>query len=170
MEKLAKLADALSGLAALVAGAMLFLMVGHTILEMVLRSFFATSTFVLDEFVGYEVAALTALGLGHALRTGGLIRVSLLTRILSPLQHRRLELLVIMLTLAVCAFMCRYQILAIETAITRGTRSNTLAGTPLWAPMSVFLAGIVIFMIQLVAYALRLIAGGRIVGAGVEGD
>jgi TRAP-type C4-dicarboxylate transport system permease small subunit len=168
MKKIARFADGLSGLSAILAGLMLLLMVSHIILEMVLRTFFNRSTFVLDEFVGYEVAGLTALGLGHALRTGGLIRVSLLTRVLSDWQHRALELAVIVLTLAVCAFFCRYQYLAIDTSFARGTRSNTLAGTPLWLPMSVFLVGIIVFMIQLVAYALSVISGGEILGSNEE--
>ena len=159
MSKLGRLADLISSIAALLAGAMLILMVAHTILETVLRTVFSTSTFVLSEFVGYEVAILTALGLGHALNTGGLIRVNLLSRAIGLTAQRLLEFVVVVLTLAVCAYLFRYQLLAIETAFERGTRSNTIAATPLWIPMSVYLAGIGVFMLQLVAYFLRLLSG-----------
>ncbi|MEX0409590.1 TRAP transporter small permease [Aquibium sp. LZ166] len=161
MTALDRAASILSAFAALIAGTMLVAMVGHTILEMVLRAFFNTSTFVLDEFVGYEVAALTMLGLGHALNTGGLIRVNLLTRLLGTTAQRRVELAVVILVFALCLYLSRYHLLAIEAAYARGTRSNTLAQTPLWLPLAVFVAGLVIFMIQLLAYALRLLGGGN---------
>ncbi len=88
MATIQRSASVMSAIAALLAGVLLVAMVGHTVLEMVLRAFFYTSTFVLDEFVGYEVAALTMLGLGHALNTGSLIRVNLLTRLLPPRGQR----------------------------------------------------------------------------------
>lgn len=155
-------ASLLSAGGALLSGLLLVSMVAHTILEMVLRAAFSTSTFVLDEFVGYQVAALTMLGLGHALHTGGLIRVSLLDRILPGALRRALELVSVAAVLALCVYLLRYYGLAIETAWIRGTRSNTVAATPLWIPMAVFAAGLVIFMIQLAAYGLRVLTGDTI--------
>lgn len=169
MGMLDRLTGLLSRLAALVAGLLLMLMVGHTLLEMTLRAFFGTSTFVLDEFVGYEVAALTMLGLGHALNSGGIIRVNLVTQLAGPRQQRWLELAVVVLTFALCVFLCRYYGLAIETAFLRGTRSNTLAATPQWIPMTVFLVGVLVFMLQLAAYAARIVSGGRLIDTRDEG-
>mgnify|MGYP001170131485 FL=1 len=160
MATIQRSASVMSAIAALLAGVLLVAMVGHTVLEMVLRAFFYTSTFVLDEFVGYEVAALTMLGLGHALNTGSLIRVNLLTRLLPPRGQRWMELASVAIALILCAYLCRYHLLAIETAYVRGARSNTLAATPLWMPMAVFVAGLGVFMIQLLAYGLRLLGGG----------
>jgi len=163
MASIQRSASVVSAVAALLAGLLLVAMVGHTVLEMVLRAFFNTSTFVLDEFVGYEVAALTMLGLGHALNTGSLIRVNLLTRLLPPRGQRWMELASVTIVLLLCVFLCRYHLLAIETAYARDARSNTLAATPLWIPMTVFVAGQGIFMIQLVAYGLRLLGRGDLI-------
>ena len=153
----------LSTLAAGIAGLLLLSMVGHTVLEMVLRSFFDTSTFVLDEFVGYEVAALAFLGLGYSLERGALLRVNLLPRALRGRVRRVVELVVIALTVAIMLYMARYYWFAIETAWNRNTTSNTIAATPLWLPMSVMLAGMIVFVIQLLAYAIRLLAGEDVV-------
>lgn len=155
--------------AALLAGLLLAVMVAHTILEMGLRYFLGTSTFVLDEFVGYQVAAVTMLGLGHALNRGGLIRVSLVTRLLPQRAQRALELIAVVLVVLLSAFIAHYYVLAIWTAFSRGTRSNTFAETPLWVPMSVFLAGLIVFTIQLLAYALRLVGGGSLITDRTEG-
>src|SRR5918998_1276648 len=70
--------SALSRIAATLAAVILVAMVCHILLEIVLRTFFGLSTFSTDEFVGYGIAAVTYLGLGHALRTGALIRVDML--------------------------------------------------------------------------------------------
>lgn len=153
------LASVLSTVAAGLAGLLLLSMVGHTVLEMVLRSFFDRSTFVLDEFVGYQVAALAFLGLGYALERGALLRVALLQRALGHRVRRGVELAVVLVTLAMMVFMGYYYFLALETAIARGTTSNTVAATPLWIPMSVLFAGMVVFCVQLLAYAIRILSG-----------
>ena len=63
----ARLTSRLSDVAAHFAMLAIVLMAGHILLEIILRAFWSTSTFVMDEFVGYEVAAMTFLGLGAAL-------------------------------------------------------------------------------------------------------
>ena len=49
----------ISRVAAALSCVMLVGMVAHILYEIVLRVFFSSSTYVLDEFVGYEVAACT---------------------------------------------------------------------------------------------------------------
>lgn len=154
---------ALSVVAATFAGVLLLLMVGHTVLEMTLRTFFDRSTYVLDEFVGYAVAALTMLGLGYALNTGGILRVNLMTRKLPAGVLRWLELANVLMVLALMGVLIRFQYAAVATAFRRGTLSGTLSNTPTWIPMAVFLAGITLFALQLVAYAIRLVRTGEII-------
>ncbi len=48
----------ISRYAAYASAAILCYMVGHILLEIVLRTFFSTSTFMLDEMIGHGVAAL----------------------------------------------------------------------------------------------------------------
>ena len=44
----------------------------HVLLEIVCTSIIGTSTYVLDEFVGYAIATTTFLGLGYSLEEMGL--------------------------------------------------------------------------------------------------
>ena len=81
-----------SRLAAQLSAVLLVAMVCHIIVEIVLRSFFATSTFVLDEVVGYGVAAMTFLSLGYALEQGAMIRVNVLITRVGGMPRRALEL------------------------------------------------------------------------------
>jgi hypothetical protein len=81
----------ISRMAAAVACLTLLYMVGHILYEIVLRYAFASSTFVLDEFVGYAVAATTFMALGYSLEHGSLIRVNLVIGRTSGRARRALE-------------------------------------------------------------------------------
>jgi len=73
-----RLAARLATLGAAVAAVFLVLMILHILLEVTIRSAFSISTYALDEYVGYGVAAINFLAAGYALQEGALIRVNLL--------------------------------------------------------------------------------------------
>lgn len=140
------------------SAAILILMVVHILFEIVLRSFFASSTFVLDEFVGYGVAAMTFLALGYALEDGALIRVQiLLTRSPRPVR-RGLEILCSALTLGMSLFLIAYFWKSVSRNWSRGAVSQSIAEVPLWIPEGLVLLGLVLFTLQLSARLLRLLA------------
>jgi len=142
--------------AAVLSAALLVLMVLHVLLEIVLRSFFASSTFVLDEFVGYGVAAMTFLTLGYALETGSLIRVQLLlTRSPRPVRSG-LEMLGAGLTLALSLFLIAYFWKSVSRNWSRGAVSQSIAEVPLWLPEGLVLLGMALFALQLLAHLVRL--------------
>lgn len=78
-----RLAGLLSRIAEGLACFSVLFMLMHILLEILLRSFFASSTFVLDEFVGYAMVALTFLGLGPTYRRHGHLRVMILLNFLN---------------------------------------------------------------------------------------
>ena len=61
MERLIRAVEGLSRAAGVVSAVLLIGMVLHILLEIVLRAFFSSSTFVLDEFVGYGSQSVIAL-------------------------------------------------------------------------------------------------------------
>jgi TRAP-type C4-dicarboxylate transport system permease small subunit len=143
--------------AAVVSAALLVLMVLHILLEIVLRSFFASSTFVLDEFVGYGVAAMTFLSLGYALEEGALIRVQLLLTRSPPPARRGLEIVGAGLTLAVSLFLNAHFWSSVSRNWSRGAVSQSIAEVPLWIPEGLVLLGLTLFALQLLAHFLRLL-------------
>jgi TRAP-type C4-dicarboxylate transport system permease small subunit len=143
--------------AAVVSAALLVVMVLHVLLEIVLRSFFASSTFVLDEFVGYGVAAMTFLTLGYALEEGSLIRVQLLLNRSPPPARRGLEILCAVLTLALSLFLIGHFWKSVSRNWSRGAVSQSIAEVPLWLPEGLVLLGIALFALQLFAHLLRLL-------------
>ncbi|MEZ5738236.1 MAG: TRAP transporter substrate-binding protein DctP [Burkholderiaceae bacterium] len=152
------LALSLSRAAARLSALILVAMVVHVLVEIFLRTFLDTSTFALDEFVGYEVAAMAFLALGYSLEKGSLIRVTLL---LDPLRNRPrgrrlVELFCALATLAATAIPAIYFWRSIHLAWTRGYTTGTITDLPQWVPEVFVFVGLVIFWIQLLAYTIRV--------------
>lgn len=158
-----RLAHGLSLAGAVASAAGILLIAGIILLEIGLRTFFATSTFMSDELVGYLVAALGFLPLGYTFRAGGLLRVNVL---IDPLRRfriprRMLELLCVLATLAVMSLLIRYFYINVERQFLRGYTSGTMSGIPQWIPTGAMLAGLVIFWVEVLVYGLGLLAGTR---------
>lgn len=154
----------LAFLAAICAGVLLALMVGHVILEIVLRSAFATSTFALDEFVGYGVAAVTFLSAGHAFQDNALIRVGLALEAARRVDgmRRGLEFACTLVTAGTIWFVTWYFARSVIRHLERGTASETVAAVPLWIPEGLMLAGLLVLAMRLSVYALRIACGGTL--------
>lgn len=153
-------ASGLSYVGALVAGVILCLMTGLILLEIVLRTFFDTSTFITDEFVGYGVAAMTFIGLGHALDRGELIRVNLLLARLTGRSRRAAELACILLAEAMVLTAIWFFAKTVIRNYERGYVAQTISKIPSWIPESWVLLGLMILALQLLAYLARVATGG----------
>ncbi len=142
------------------------LMIGmtlHIMTEIALRYFFSTSTYVLDEFVGYGVAAMTFLALGHTFENNVLIRVNfVLLKIRSNILRKLVEISCVVITLVMCSFVASYFWKSVSRNFERGSTSETIAQVPLWIPESLALIGLIIFVIQMLAYVLRLVSGSKL--------
>jgi len=155
MQRFAALLSAVANGCAMVVLIAIF---GHILLEMVLRNVFDTSTFVLDEFVGYGVSALTFLALGQAYRKGALIRVFLVRDILGPGGRRVLDIFGHASALVIGLLIAAYIGKSVLRNFERGTTSSSIAEIPQWIPEAVVLAGVTIFVLQVLASLLASLA------------
>ncbi|MBT0963253.1 TRAP transporter small permease [Denitromonas sp. IR12] len=147
------------------------LVVALIMVEIVLRGAFATSTFIMDEFVGYGVAAITFLSLGYALESGSLIRVNvLLTHLGNGIVRRLVEAFCVGTTLALAVFIAWYFWKSVARSWARGSVSETVAQVPLWIPEGLVLIGLSIFALQLLAYLLRVLTGGQLIGDDITAE
>ncbi|WP_163851703.1 TRAP transporter small permease subunit [Pseudooceanicola aestuarii] len=144
-----RLTSALSWVAAQIAMLAVLAMALHILLEILLRAVFQTSTFVMDEFVGYEVAAMTFLGLGSALDHKVLLRLNLLLVRLSGRARAAVEIVNATLTLTIFGFLLYYLAKLALRNHARGTTSISVLEVPVWIPQAVIIAGIGIFCLQL---------------------
>ncbi|NSY41018.1 TRAP transporter small permease [Leisingera sp. ANG59] len=154
-------ATALNRLAGGISALILVYIFGHIIYEIILRSLFDSSTFVLDEFVGYAVAAMTFLSLGYALNAGSLIRVDLAVSRLRGRARRWAELFCLAASFATSGYCAWWVGRDALRNWTRGSVSESIAEVPLWLPVGAVWLGLVLLMLQLLACFLRVAAGGE---------
>lgn len=150
---------ALSRLAALIAASALVYMVGHIAYEIILRSFFATSTFVLDEFVGYAISICVIWSLGYVLEHGDLIRVGL---VLDRLPERWQQVMTASAALVACALSAGLTWMfwiRVARAWSRGTVSSSVAAVPTWIPEGAIMLGLGFFALAALAHGLRHLTG-----------
>ncbi|MGV6876385.1 TRAP transporter small permease [Pseudochelatococcus sp. B33] len=158
-----KLAERLSRMAEALASLSVLLLLLHILLEITLRSFFSASTFVLDEFVGYAMVALTFLGLGPTYRRHGHLRVMILLNVLNDSMKNLTEVILLSVAVAISIFIAFYFAEAGIRYWTRGIVSRTIAEVPMWIPMAVVVLGLAIFAVQAVS-SILLIATGLATG------
>lgn len=153
MRFLVRLADRLAQAELALAGCILVYAVGHILLETVLRSLFATSTYVLDEFIGFAVLSITFLSLAWTLRCGAAIRVSLVTELLPAAARRWVETAVALVGFATIAGLCAIFWRNLAKDWMRGAVSESVAEVPLWIPDLIVLAGASLLALQLLVRA-----------------
>lgn len=155
-----KVNDLAGNFAVLISSALLVYIVGHITLEIAMRYFFESSTFSMDEFVGYAIGAMTFLSLAHTFRYRKHIRVSILQSFVKGRVALAVELLCIAFTFGITLFLARYIWRTLERDFTRGTVSPTLTETPIWMVDAVIFVGLVLFLSQLLASAVLAIRDG----------
>ena len=166
-----RLVSRLSYLGAVMAVLLMFAMTAHIMLEITLRATVGMSTQVLDEFVGYGVAAMTFLSLAYALESGVMIRVGLLLAAIGDgITRRLLELFCITITLGLTGFLAWYFWHSVSRNWSRGATSSTAAEVPLWIPEGAVLLGLALLGLQLISYLLRVLTGGSLIHSGGAGD
>ena len=148
-----------------IASLLLVYMVLHISLEIVLRALFGTSTYSMDEYVGYAVGAMTFLALAHTFRSGQHIRVGLLTSRLRGRAAVAVEALCILFTFGIGVFLARFVWRMLARDFSRGSVSSTLNETPLWFIDAAIFVGLVLFLIQLVASLVETLRTGVVLDA-----
>lgn len=148
----------LSKVSASAAALILVLMLVYTLLEIVLRMF-NRSTFILEEMIGYGVAAVGFLGLGYTLEQNGLVRVRAVLDQLGrqTFARRAAEFVAVTLTLFVTGVAAWSFGVGVFRNYLRGYTSGTLADVPMWIPEGTVLFGLVVFWIQLLSLAVQLL-------------
>lgn len=143
---------------------------GLILTEIVMRAVWNRSIHIVEEYVSYGLGAMIFLALAQALRAGALVRVDLVVGRLPGMVRRWLEVALALSAAAVVAFLAWYVWISVDRLYQRGTLSVTLARTPMWIPEAVMLAGMGLFVLTAVVYALRVATGGPIVDDAGRGE
>ena len=154
-----RLSTFINRLGMLVAVLILLVMTGLILTEVVMRTFFAASTHMADELVGYGIGAMSFLALGQSLEKGTLIRMNLLLASLSSKGRVRwfLEIVCICFGIFSCGMACWFFTRNVLRNYERGYVSETVAQVPLWLPESFVSIGLGILLLQFLSYLLKVL-------------
>ena len=104
--------------------------------EIICRTFLATSLFVVEELVGYLLAAFAMFGLVHICRAGAILRVEVVYGRLSDVWRTRVDVVLGVFGLAYLLVL-EYQLMRlVSTSHRREIVSVTLMSFPVWLPQA----------------------------------
>ena len=148
MNKLLKFTDLASKLGAGLSSVLMLLIVMLIFLEIILRTFFNTSTFIADEYSGYFFVGLVMMGLSYTFKENGHIRITILTTRIPKKASFILEILSLFIVTAVLVFLIYHSAFMIYDGYILDMRADTVAETKLFIPQIFLILGFVLFFIQ----------------------
>ncbi|MCB1857948.1 MAG: TRAP transporter small permease [Gammaproteobacteria bacterium] len=101
------------------------------------------------DFTGFFLAAATFLGLAYTLRSGGHIRVTIITGVLSCRVRRLFELWSIGLAMALTAYATWYALALTRESYRYNDLSSGMIAVPLWIPQLAVAFGLAVLTIAL---------------------
>ena len=142
------------------AAAILIGMISLILVEIIVRTGFARSTDILEEMIGYGIAGMAFLAFGYSLENGAIIRMNLILQKLGNSRARQvIEVICCLSTMVFVVPTIWYFSKEVWRNYVRGYVSETMSETPLWIPKGLMLLGLTIFLLQLTAYLLKVLAG-----------
>lgn len=158
--KIEQMTERLAALGRLLAQALIAYMMLHILLEIVLRVFFKTSTYSMNEFVGYALAGMVFFGMSETFWQRRHVRVSLVITMLPPRGQKILDLFCLVATGLVMSGLAYIVWITFLRDFERGSVSPSIMAVPTWIiDLGIFI-GLVFFLIQLVVTTIRTAISG----------
>ena len=115
------------------------------------------------DFSGFLLAAATFLALPWTFRTGGHIRVSLLTQRMPERLRVWSEVAVLALAALLVGALTVYVVLLVAESRRFGDVSSGMVPVPLWIPQAVMATGLGLLLVAIVDSAVQTVARGAVV-------
>ena len=154
MDRLLELVRGIARVGAWISGFLLFAVAGLIGVDIALRTFLGRSIGGADELAGYALAIASAWGYAFALLGRGHIRIDTLYVAMPRQIQAVLDLLGIAIFTGFMALLSWYAYGVLVQSIDSGSRSISRLETPLMVPQSLWVAGLVFFVLA----ALLLLA------------
>jgi len=151
---LGRFADAVSNIAAVLAGVCVVAILLIVCAEVLLRQF-KHSMLVTDEIAGYLNAAIVFLGLAYTLKSGGFIRVEVVYDALPAALRTAVRWLFTLIATVFVGMIFYYSVLHVLYSFEQDTRAISVLDTPEWIPQSVMVVGLAVLFLQLIAFLLE---------------
>ena len=154
-----RIVDGISRAAAGFAAVLIAAIAGLVLTEIVCRAFLNISMTFAWDYSSYFMAVAIFCGAGYTLRTGGHVRVSLVTASTPPRVARGIDYLAVLFAIAVAAYVAYAMTLFAWSSYAQGMTSSTIDATPLAIPQSAMAFGAVLLLLQLIARLVRMLIG-----------
>ena len=151
--------DALSRGCGYVAAALVLGIAGLILAEIFCRTVLNLSLSFAWEYAAYFFAVSILLGAAFALRTGGHVRVMLLSQSVPPRVAHRLDVAATAAGTMIAGFLAWALTAFAARSWVSGSTSPTIDETPLVYPQAAMAFGAALLTLQLVARAVRLLVG-----------
>lgn len=149
--------DRISRFAVYVGGAMLLAVAGLAAFEVVARRTIGFTITGIDELSGYAYAISMAWGFAFTLFKRGHIRVDAVYVRLPNLARRALDVVALLSLAALMTFLSLRSLLLLKQSISLAAVSSSPLQVPLWIPQSLWLSGLVFFVLCLWLLSLRAV-------------
>ncbi|ARC90322.1 TRAP transporter small permease subunit [Rhodovulum sp. MB263] len=147
----------LARFAAIGSGLLLLASAGLMTAEILMRRLFHHSLVGVDELAGYAFAVAMAWGFAHALFMRAHIRVDLVYLRLPARVQRWLDVLALGAFAGIIGIVVSHAWGTLAESLRLGARASTPLATPLWMPQAAWLAGLIFFLICLIALLFDLV-------------
>lgn len=152
MRTLIKIIEGLSTGGAFISALGMLFIVALVVVEIVLRAVFNASTLVASEYGGYALVSLILLGLAYTMKEEGLIRINLLTMHFSEGGKRIADIVSGLIGAGITAFALKFAIEMVFETWELEMTADTIAETPLWIPQLSVPLGLLMLLLQLLAF------------------
>jgi TRAP-type transport system small permease protein len=158
--RLLTVASRLSTAGAVMSGITFALMTFLVLTEVVLRTFFGTSTLVASEYSGYALSAMVYLAMGFSFKEGAHIRISFLRDRIHGLPKFIVEIFCHLFVAILCGLSSLYMWDMFLVSKARNLTAYTVAETPLYVPQFIVFLGLCVLTLQITARLLHLVVAG----------
>ncbi len=158
LESLNAIAERVSRAAVWAGGAMLLAAAALVSVDVIARKLLGVTFGGSDEISGYLFAVSTSWAFAFVLLHRANVRIDAVYLVLGRQIRAVLDLIALLVLGGFMGFFSWRAWIALETTISMGSRANTPLGTPLIIPQSLWVAGLVLFMLVWVVVLLRTVA------------
>lgn len=148
-------ADKLSEVAGYISALFMIFIVVLINVEIIVRSFFDSSTYIADEFSSYFLVAVVMLGLAYALKENAHIRVEVIRGKLPQNAQRIVDIVATVAGLVLTVFITYHAVVMVWDSYSLEITADSISETPLYLPQLMLPAGLVLFAVQLIATLIR---------------
>lgn len=154
---LLRLIDGVGRLAGYAAALMVVGIALLVLAEITLRNLFDISLTYAWDYSSYMMAGAIFCGAAFTLRTGGHVRVSLLTHNVPPALAFAIDFLATAFATAMSAYLAYALVLFAWSSFATGRTSSTIDATPLVYPQGMIAFGAILLALQFLARLIRLV-------------